>query len=121
MSKTKEQQAQEYAEKQLTDICLMLDYEENKQIGYFHTYDIQKAYSDGYTACEQSMWRSVEDELPEVDTRVLTVGPYDFSDPFRYEVAYWDGEDWYTTNDEHIRPTHWMRIPSLPDANTEKK
>lgn len=32
-----------------------------------------------------------------------------------------DGEDWYTSDGEHIRPTHFMYIPSLPDTNTEKK
>ena len=124
MTPTKDQQAQEYAEKKLEEafpedwIC-----EEDMRGNNFNGYDIKQAYSDGYTAAEQPMWRRVEEELPEDDTRVLTVGPYDFSDPFRYEVAYWDGEDWYTTDNEHIRPTHWMRIPtpSLPDTNTEKK
>lgn len=31
----------------------------------FDGYDIEQAFEDGYTACEQSMWRSVEEELPE--------------------------------------------------------
>lgn len=111
MSKTKEQQAQEYAEKQLTNICLMLDYEENKQIGYFHTYDIQKAYSDGYTAAEQSMWRSVEDELPGDNILVVV---WIFGSTVLTDFCE-DGK-WHYSN---VR--FWMRIPSLPDANTEKK
>lgn len=117
MTPTKEQQAQKYAEKQLSDICLMLDYEENKQIGYFHTYDIQKAYLDGYTACEQSMWRSVEEELPEDDETVLTYSNYG---PV---LAYYSEQDkmWFAYgNYGDINPTHWMPIPSLLATNTEK-
>lgn len=120
---TKEQQAQEYAEKQLSDICLMLDYEENKQIGYFHTYDIQKAYLDGYTAAEQSMWRSVEEELPEPDTMCLVFGyqDLDFNGRLtRYTMMAWyDGEDFMDAyNDRKYHPEKWMAIP-LPDTNTK--
>ena len=125
MTPTKDQQAKEYVEKQLSDICLMLDYEENKQIGYFHTYDIQKAYIDGYTACEQSMWRSVEEELPEPDTMCLVFGyqDLDFNGRLtRYTMMAWyDGEDFMDAyNDRKYHPEKWMAIP-LPDTNTEKK
>lgn len=116
MTPTKEQQAQEYAEKQLTDICLMLDYEENKQIGYFHTYDIQKAYSDGYTACEQSLWRRVEEEEPPIGKLILC------RDTDRVALAYFDGEaitEAVFPNEDVTMP-FWMPIPSLSDTNTEK-
>lgn len=56
-------------------------------------------------------WISINERLPEPDEHVLAAVPADFADPDRYEVAYWDGEDWYTTHGEHIRPTHWANIP----------
>lgn len=71
--KNKDQQAWQYADKQLSDICLMLDYEENKQIGYFHTYDIQKAHIDGYTACEQSDLRISVAKLREILNELASV------------------------------------------------
>lgn len=97
----------------------MADFDKTRKV--WDAYDMEQAFEDGYTAAEQSMWRSVEDELPSYNDNVLVYVP---STEFRiigYEVAYWDGEDWYTTEGEHIRPTHWMYIPSLPDTNTEKK
>lgn len=108
---TKEQQAQEYAEKKVQTL--------DKAVLRPFT-DIKQAYIDGYTACEQSMWRSVEKELPSSDDNVLVYVP---STEFRiggYEVAYYDGEDWYTSDGEHIRPSHFIYIPSLPETNTEK-
>lgn len=117
MTKTKEQQAQEYAEKKYSELIATL---ENGTCPMFRSL-IKGCCLDGYTACEQSMWRRVEEELPSNDDNVLVYVP---STEFRmggYEVAYHDGEDCYTTDGEHIRPTHWMYIPSLPDTNTEKK
>lgn len=121
--KNKDQQAQQYAEKQLSDICLMLDYEENKQIGYFHTYDIQKAYIDGYTACEQSMWRSVEEELPEDDSYFYFVADVN-KNPLAVDCAEYACETKkFSRGGQILHPTHWMHIPtpSLPDTNTEKR
>lgn len=115
MTQTKDQQAQEYAEKQRLYAAISGD---GTSVLYTPKQFVN-AYLDGYTACEQSMWRSVEDELPSNDNNVLVYVP---STEFRiggYEVAYYDGEDWYTSDGEHIRPTHFMYIPSLPDTNTE--
>lgn len=117
--KTKEQQAQEYAEKKLEEafpedwIC-----EEDMRGNNFNGYDIKQAYFDGYTACEQSMWRSVEEEEPEDDETVLTYSNYG---PV---LAYYSEQDkmWFAYgNYGDINPTYWMPIPSLPDTNTEKK
>lgn len=128
MNKTKDQQAQEYAEKK--SIAL-------RKAWYLYRYggmhdpddwtrdtvkpsgNFECGFNAGVSFCEQSMWRSVEDELPSNDNNVLVYVP---STEFRiggYEVAYYDGEDWYTSDGEHIRPTHFMYIPSLPDTNTE--
>lgn len=115
MTPTKDQQAQEYAENTMHDV-----YSEEWDSEYVKDL-IEQAHIDGYTACEQSMWRSVEEEMPSNDDNVLVYVP---STEFRmggYEVAYHDGEDWYTSDGEHIRPSHFMYIPSLPDTNTEKK
>lgn len=116
MTPTKEQQAQEYAKQ------IQKDFIHNRLVTEELAFkDIEAAWLDGYTAAEQSMWRSVEEELSSNDNNVLVYAP---STEFRiggYEVAYYDGEDWYTSDGEHIRPSHFMYIPSLPETNTEKK
>lgn len=117
MTPTKEQQAQEYAEKILNEnSALELDY-----------FRLPQAWLDGYTACEQSMWRSVEEEMPEKKKVVLCFMP-DMKDNYAEDDAYFDiailleGE-FINLDAETIHPTHWMPItpPSLPDTNTEKK
>lgn len=127
MSKTKEQQAQEYAEKKIQSRRpnSIHPLEFNKRTHTFDYYDILQAYSDGYTACEQSMWRSVEEELPNPDTICLVIGykDMDFNGRFvRYTAMAWhDGEDFMDAyNGRKYHPTMWMTIP-LPDTNTEKK
>lgn len=112
MTMTKERQAQEYAENLPVTTASW----------GIHKRALVDAFMAGYIAAEQSMWRSVEEELPSNDYHVLVYVP---STEFRiggYEVAYYDGEDWYTSDGEHIRPSHFMYIPSLPDftPKTEK-
>lgn len=127
MTPTKDQQAQEYVLNRQTarhnakteEEATMADFDKTRKV--WDAYDMEQAFEDGYTAAEQSMWRSVEEELPSNDDNVLVYVP---TTEFRiggYEVAYYDGEDWYTSDGEHIRPSHFMYIPSLPDTNTEKK
>lgn len=60
-------------------------------------------------------WVSVEDWFPEPGVNVFVFIPAEPACDLarRYEVAYWDREDWYTTDGEHIRPTHWMSIPTV--------
>ena len=76
---------------------------------------ILNAYIAGATEALASQWRSVDDELPEIDDVVFVTYP-NLSTPLDKDmgVAYYDGEDWYTTDDTHIRPTHWMSIPTPP-------
>lgn len=111
---TKDQQAQQYAEKKVQTL--------DKAVLRPFT-DIKQAYTDGYTACEQSQWRSVEDELPG-DGDYLTLIRYDSR--LIMEIAPWRGglyQGGYTllayTGQASV--THWMPIPSLPGTNTEKK
>lgn len=115
MTPTKDQQAQEYAEKklQILDKAVLRPFT-----------DIKQAYLDGYTACEQSMWRSVEEELPEDDRLVLA----HFSDvhpELSYATAYYSDGAWQTPDDWYYdcKIDFWKPImpPSLPDTNTEKK
>ncbi len=103
MNKTKSQQAQEYAEKfppiPSDDIA----------------YAIGCAWLAGYTACEQSMWHSVEEELPSNDADVLA------SDENGLHIASYFNGEWYSCDDEFTRnPQMWMPIPPIPDTNTEK-
>lgn len=74
---------------------------------------IAKTWLDGYTACEQSMWRSVNEELPEDDETVLTYSSYG------HVLAYYSEQDkmWFAYgNYGDINPTHWMQIPQTPDG-----
>lgn len=113
MIKTKEQQSQEYAEKKLPELLEVISTNPWNDVKTF----LAQAYKDGYTACEQSMWRSVEEELPEDDETVLTYSSYG------HVLAYYSEQDkmWFAYgNYGDINPTHWMPIPSIPDTNTEK-
>lgn len=57
MTPTKDQQAQEYAEKQRLYAAISGD-----GTSWLYTpKQFVNAFIDGYTACEQSMWRSVEE------------------------------------------------------------
>lgn len=118
MTKTKSQQAQEYAEKKVQTL--------DKAVLRPFT-DIKQAYLDGYTAAEQSMWRSVEEELPEdgqnivfyyrknsilgggLERDMVTV-------KYRSDIGF---SVWETNT--HTKVLVWMPIPPIPDTNTEKK
>lgn len=144
MNKTKDQQAREYAEKKLKnkypghEITGAGDFESRPT---FNAYDIEQAFEDGYTACEQSMWRSVEEEMPEEMERVLVwtgdealVCWFTSMRRFRTTLSCQERyiEDKSLGIKQHLSPcradvteivTHWQRItpPSLPATNTEKK
>lgn len=108
MTPTKSQQAQEYAEKKVQTL--------DKTVLRPFT-DIQQAYLDGYTACEQSMWRSVEEEEPPIGKLILC------RDTDRVALAYFDGEaitEAVFPNEDVTMP-FWMPIPPIPETNTEKK
>lgn len=113
---TKSQQAQQYAEKNALHVL-----HGNVQ---GRVADLQgmlaQAYSDGYTAAEQSMWRSVEEELPEDgETVLLSINGSRLTGYYSHDDELWevDGIGAYERNDV----SHWCKLPSLPDTNTEKK
>ena len=112
-SKTKSQQAQEYAEKKYTELMATL---ENGTCPMFRCL-VKGCYLDGYTAAEQSMWRSVEEEEPPIGKLILC------RDADRVALAYFDGEaitEAVFPNEDVTMP-FWMPIPPIPDTNTEKK
>lgn len=115
MTPTKDQQAQEYAEKKVQTL--------DKAVLRPFT-DIKQAYLDGYTACEQSMmWRSVEEELPEDDSYFYFVADVN-KNPLAVDCAEYACETKkFSRGGQILHPTHWMHIPtpSLPDTNTEKR
>ena len=123
MAPTKDQQAQEYAEKRLQcryPAHIIATTHTFKKSPMFDTYDIEQAFEDGYTACEQSMWRSVEEELPSNDDKVFVIihGAY-VCGWYNQKYELWEifGMGSYNRKDA----SYWMPIPSLPDTNTEKK
>ena len=108
MTSAKDQQAQEYAKKILNEnSAFELDY-----------FGLPQAWLDGYTACEQSMWRSVEEELPSNDDKVFVIirgayvcGWYDH----KYESWEIFGMGSYNRKDA----SYWMPIPPIHDTNTK--
>lgn len=108
MTPTKDQQAQEYAEKKFPELLLTIEKEpwpKTREI-------LAKAYTDGYTACEQSMWRSVEEELPEEDGAYLIL-----TTDKEIEIFVWEDGEWLASG---YTVAYWRKLPSLPDTNTEK-
>lgn len=82
--------------------------------------NFEKGYMLGRRDALAGQWRSVEDELPKEYDEVVVI----FTHPIHpniteYAVAYYDGEDWYTVDGEHIRPTHWLPIPAPPKSESE--
>ena len=120
-TKTKDQRPQEYAEKRLQGrypAHIIATTHTFKESPMFDTYDIQQAYLDGYTACEQSMWRSVEEELPSNDDKVFVIirgayvcGWYDH----KYESWEIFGMGSYNRKDA----SYWMPIPPIHDTITK--
>ena len=81
---------------------------------------LAEIYLAGAKEALASQWRSVEDELPEIDKEVVVVYSHPLTPNFiEKAMAYSDGEDWYTTDGEHLRPTHWMPIPEPPKTENE--
>lgn len=113
MTPTKDQQAQEYAEKQRLYAAISGD---GTSVLYTPKQFVN-AYLDGYTACEQSMWRSVEDEEPPIGKLILCRDSNDAS------LAYYDGKHISDAANprEKVQMPFWMPIPPIPDTNTEKK
>ena len=105
MIPTKEQQAQKYAEKIAGNTCMAPV--------------IAETWLAGYTACEQSMWRSVEEGLPEDgETVLLSINGSRLTGYYSHDDELWevDGIGAYERNDV----SHWCKLPSLPDINAEK-
>lgn len=118
MTPTKDHQAQEYAEKMAEGLFKNPWVDPQKEV----TTKFKQAYSDGYTACEQSMWRSVEEELPEDDSYFYFVADVN-KNPLAVDCAEYACETKkFSRGGQILHPTHWMHIPtpSLPDTNTEK-
>lgn len=127
MTPTKDQQAQEYAEKKM---CAAFDLKPDcinrtdALIPKFCGSDIEEAYLAGATEALASQWRSVEEELPEDDRLVLA----HFSDVYpklSYATAYYRDGAWQIPDDWYYdcKIDFWKPImpPSLPDTNTEKQ
>lgn len=116
MTPTKDQQAQEYAEDILFAFNEGLENSKLKTDDIFNALEIQQAYLDGYTACEQSLWRSVEEELPEEGIMVLAHHPNGRYDMLKFHDGIFIDE----LGQQHCVDLYIV-LPSLPDTNTEKK
>lgn len=102
MTPTKDQQAQEYADTKVKD-----NYGSESNFEWMH---IKQAYSDGYTAAEQSQWRSVKAELPEEDGAYLA-----FTTDNEIEIFVWEDGEWLVSG---YTVAYWRELPTLPDTNT---
>ena len=107
MTKTKDQQAQEYAKQ------IQKDFIHNRLVTEELAFeDIEAAWLAGYTACEQSMWRNVEEELPEEDREYLIC-----TTDRALDTAFYEDGEWLVYG---YTVAYWRELPSLPDTNTEK-
>lgn len=77
---------------------------------------IRLAFREGARFALENQWMSVDEEIPPTDEDLIVYVPEDYEQPTRCVSAYWDGEDWYTTDGEHIRPTHWMQLAKFPET-----
>lgn len=127
--KNKEQQAQEYAEKKdraMRKAWYEYRFGEIDEGGDWENDPVRPsdnfgyAFNAGYTAAEQSMWRSVEDELPSNDDKVFVIihgayvcGWYDQ----KYELWEIFGMGSYNRKDA----SYWMPIPSIPDTKKREE
>lgn len=68
---------------------------------------LKRAFLTGANFALANQWRSVEDELPKVNTPILG------RKKNRIYVCAYDGEDFYNESSDKLRPTHFMYIPSL--------
>lgn len=126
MTQTKDQQAQEYAEKKMENV-----YSQEWDSEYVEGL-IECAFEDGYTACEQSMWRSAEEELPEFGQKVIVRAScesingkqYEIHESLKFESIKSFGNTFKLRESANkgikYKITHFMYIPSLPETNTEK-
>lgn len=130
MTPTKDQQAQEYAENIINafgDSGVPNGIKDIRQM-------IADGYVSGYTACEQSMWRSVEEELPEEGQAIIIRVVHkdvksgkifeSYFNTFYFEQYGFEIEE-RPQRGKISKVTHWkpkpdLPIPSLPDTNTEK-
>ena len=81
---------------------------------------IRKAFIEGANFALSHQWVSVEERLPEESRTVLAYIDNDDFRKLKIVLAHWDGEDWYTTRDEHIRPHYWLPIPQLNPEKQER-
>jgi len=118
MTPTKDQQAQEYAKQ------IQKDFIHNRLVTEELAFkDIEAAWLDGYTAAEQSMWRSVEEVLPEEERLVLAAFKTDGYRTARMAIYSHDYERWisFPGTCTLSNVDFWMPIPSISDTKTEKK
>lgn len=132
-SLTKEQLSDEYVYQRQTarhqaksdDEASMSDFD-NTRIAW-DSYDMMQAFEDGYTAHEQSIWRSADVELPEEGDVVLAL-----DNDGGYVLAVRSGRNWKDVNRLNLRfighswekllgdvafpIVAWMPIPSLPET-----
>lgn len=113
MTPTKDQQAQEYAKQ------IQKDFIHNRLVTEELAFeDIEAAWLAGYTACEQSMWRSVKEELPSNDDKVFVIirGAY-VCGWYNHKYELWEifGMGSYNRKDA----SYWMPIPPIHDTNTK--
>lgn len=125
-SLTKEQLSDEYVYQRQTarhqaksdDEASMSDFD-NTRIAW-DSYDMMQAFEDGYTAHEQSQWRSVDDELPEEENQsvlilsngIMKIATFDKQTREFCVKATPSGERIFRPNDIDF----WMPIPSLPET-----
>ena len=118
MTKNKDQQAQEYAEKKLrTEYPDSAFTQMDKVVPLFDAYDIQQAFLDGYTACEQSMTDSEAIVIQGWVCRDKKDNALNFhaEKPYRAQSGYdvCDEPDWWESDCASFLPLDKSLFPDL--------
>lgn len=114
MTPTKEQQAQEYAEKKFPELLLTMEKEPWPKTREM----LAKAYSDGYTACEQSMTDSeaivIQGWVARDECGFLAIykrKPERELNPYVNRPSVWNGEVITTLNEDSFLSLTWSDEP----------
>lgn len=114
--KTIEEKAYSHVDKIFSEI---IDKHQNAPWNEFRD-ALAQIYLAGTTEALAGQWRIVDNELPEIDDDVLVIYSRSYTPAYKEKaVAYCDGEDWYTQDGSHIRPTYWLPIPKPPKDETK--
>lgn len=109
MKHTLEEAAKEYA----NENCWIPEELHDSEIPDYMEHFAKHFIAGAEWQAKQSPWISVEEQLPETSTMVLTKGAYGFLICYLSTLGEW--ETGANVNEERLAITHWCPIPSFDE------